>query len=118
MHLSSKLSYLSTFIFPYFPIHQASNVVFFFFFLPSSPFPSYLAFCLITDGPLTLMIPNLASACTRACMFLERNGIGNGNNEDEVSREFLQHNSIEFILILILDCFYILFSITRIEVLN
>lgn len=42
----------------------------------------------------------------------------NGNNEDEVSREFLQHNSIEFILILILDCFYILFSITRIEVLN
>lgn len=35
------------------------------------------------DGPLTLMIPNLASACTRACMFLERNGLGNGKNQDE-----------------------------------
>lgn len=60
----------------------------FFFSLPSSLFPSYLAFCLITDGPLTLMIPNLASACTRACMFLERNGIANGNNQDDDFPDF------------------------------
>jgi hypothetical protein len=40
------------------------------------------------------MIPNLVSACTRACMFFEETGIGNGNNQDEedIPKDF--HNII------------------------